>query len=307
VTGARGCSARGRGRMRLRVFTVCFVLAAVLIAADCAPTLAWDSATHRLITRLAINALPRSALRTTFEANSASLQDYSVAPDSVLKARYGKAEARRHYINIEYYDRFSNDPFSFLNPDFKQMEQRVGWPLMKRSGTLPWTIEELADASARDWRRGECSELIRQSGYLAHYVGDASQPLHTTIHYDGYRRDRGCHARIEGAVDRDVRALGAQAEPQVRVVEISGVWPMEIAEMKQSYGLVQPTIDADREARRAGYTSTEAYERALITEHGAMFATQVARGASALASMWIYEWKQAGSPERCSSAVRVSY
>jgi hypothetical protein len=294
----RRSAAPGRSA-RLRALAACLALTAIFTAAAAVPALAWDSATHRLITRLAINALPSSPLRDSYEANSAELQQYSVAPDSVLKARYGKAEARRHYINIEYYDSFSNDPFSFLNPDFKTMERRVGLRLMKRSGTLPWTIEELADATSRDWRRGACAELIRQSGYLSHYVADASQPLHTTIHYDGYSRDRGCHARIEAAVDHAVLTLGAQAEPQVRVIEISGVWPTEIAEMKQSYGLVQAAIDADRQARRSGYASTDAYDRMFIKEHGAMFATQIARGASALASIWIYDWKQARSPDRC--------
>jgi hypothetical protein len=301
----RGAAARGR--LQLRSLAACLAAIVVCAAPAAAPAFAWDSATHRLITRLAINALPPSPLRDSFEANSAALQDYSVVPDTVLKARYGKAEAHRHYINIEYYNTFSSDPFSFLNPDFKTTERRVGLRLMKRAGTLPWTIEELAAATARDWRRGECAGVIRQSGYLSHFVADASQPLHTTIHYDGYPRDRGCHGRIEAAVDRDVSALGAEAKPQVQVVPISGVWSTEIAEMNQSYGLVQATIDADRSARGGGEASAAAYERTLIAEHGAMFATQIARGASALASIWIYEWKQGGSPNRCASAVRVSY
>jgi hypothetical protein len=307
MTRAPRRKAAASPKIRVRALAACLGLIVICSVTAPAPALAWDSATHRLITRLALGALPRSPLRDAFEANSAALQEYSVAPDSVLKARYGKAEARRHYINIELYGRSSGDPFSFLSPEFRTTERRFGLRLMKRAGTLPWTIEELADATARDWRRGECAELIRQSGYLSHYVADASQPLHTTIHYDCYPSDRGCHGRIEAAVDRDVHALGAQAESQVRVVEISGVWPTEIAEMKQSYDLVPATIDADREARRGGDESAEAYQRALIGGHGPMFATQIARGASALASIWVYEWKQAGSPDRCASAVRVSY
>jgi len=297
-----GGPARGR-----RAGRAGFAILAVLAILPAPPAHAWDSATHRLITRLAIGALPPSALRNALEASSAALQEYSVEPDSVLKARYGKAEARRHYINIEYYARYSNDPFSFLDPDRHAMERRVGLRLMNRAGTLPWTIEDLAGDTARDWRRGNCAEMIRQSGYLAHYVADASQPLHTTIHYDGYSRDRGIHARIESAVDSRVSTLGAEAAPQVRTVDISGVWTLEIGEMRQSYGLVQAAIDADREARRAGGDGGPQYAHALIEQHGAMFATQLARGASALASIWLYEWKQAGSPDRCTAAVRPGY
>ena len=91
----------------------------------------------------------------------------------------------------------------------------------------------------------------------------------------------------------------------MRAVEISGVWTLEIGEMRQSYGLVQAAIDADREARRTAADRGAAYAHALIEQHGAMFATQLARGASALASIWLYEWKQAGSPDRCAAAVQA--
>jgi hypothetical protein len=304
IASARHADSGQAGRSR-RTNRAGFALLAVFAILPAGSAHAWDSATHRLITRLAVNALPPSQLRNAFEASSAALQEYSVEPDSVLKARYGKAEARRHYINIEYYDRYSKDPFSFLDQNRQAMERRVGLRLMNRAGTLPWTIEELAGASAQAWRRGECAEMIRQSGYLAHYVGDASQPLHTTIRYDGYRRDRGIHARIESAVDRSVNAIGAEAAPQVRVVEISGVWTLEIGEMRQSYGLVQAAIDADRAARRTAGDRGVAYAHALIEQHGAMFATQIARGASALASIWLYEWKQAGSLDRCAAPVQA--
>ena len=33
-----------------------------------------------------------------------------------------------------------------------------------------------------------------------------------------------------------------------------------------------------------------------------MIAGQIARAASVLASIWIYEWKRAGSPAACESA-----
>jgi hypothetical protein len=53
---------------------------------------------------------------------------------------------------------------------------------------------------------------IRDLGYLAHFVGDGSQPMHASVHSDGwgnypnpqaFSTEKGLHARIEGAFVRD--------------------------------------------------------------------------------------------------------
>jgi hypothetical protein len=261
---------------------------------------AWDSATHRAIARLAVEALPASPLKSALSHNEAALELHSVEPDSVLKKEYGKAEERRHYINIEW---FGSDPWTALNPDLNKMRRRFTDRTMNRAGTLPWTIEAVSDQLASAWRGGDCDAVLRLSGYLAHYVGDASQPLHSTIHYDGYARDRGIHARIELAVDH---ALGGcqTAERDVHVENINDVWTPVIAEIRDANGLVGEVIRADRAARDTGAYGGRDYEHAVMREDAAMFPHQVARAASVLASIWLYEWHRAGSPAACAATVQ---
>ena len=81
------------------------------------------------------------------------------------------------------------------------MRQRYGDATLERSGTLPWTIEQVSASIALSWRRDDCRAAETLSGYLAHYIGDASQPLHSTRYYDGIGEDRGIHARLEFATD----------------------------------------------------------------------------------------------------------
>ncbi|HXW83416.1 MAG TPA: hypothetical protein VEJ86_03355, partial [Candidatus Binataceae bacterium] len=71
--------------------SVLFLLLSALFGS--AHAFAWDDATHCLITRLAIEALPASPLRSLMRTNQSALERYSDEPDSVLKARYGEAEA----------------------------------------------------------------------------------------------------------------------------------------------------------------------------------------------------------------------
>ncbi len=274
-----------------------FALAAVVVLLACAPASAWDAVTHREITYLAIRALPPSPLKDLFLRNASRLQYFSVQPD-VIRAKYGdESEKVRHYIDLEYY---GADPFEVLVPDRDAMNKRFGASTLLRSGTLPWTIVDFSNALEQSWSRGDCRELLRLAGMLAHYVGDASQPLHTTMHYDGYAGDRGVHARIERAADFDIRQLSRSAEPQIRLVKIDSVWQAAIAEIRDSNAHVQELLEADRAARR----QSSNYDDAFMSRAEPMIAGQIARAASVLASVWLYEWQRAGSPPGCDAARR---
>jgi Zinc dependent phospholipase C len=271
-----------------------FALATLAIVLACAPAFAWDSVTHREITYLAIRALPPSTLKDLFLRDARQLQYFAVQPD-VIRAKYGdESEKIRHYIDLEIY---GSDPFEALVPDRAAMVKRFGEPTLLRSGTLPWTIVDFSDGFEQEWSRGDCHELLRLAGFLAHYVGDASQPLHTTKHYDGYEGDRGVHARVERAVDLDIRQVSSAAQPQIHLIEIDSVWQTAIDEIRDSNSHITELLQDDRAARQSSD-----YDAALMSRAQPMIAGQIARAASVLASIWIYEWKRAGSPAACESA-----
>ncbi len=271
-----------------------FALATLAIVLTRAPAFAWDSVTHREITYLAIRALPPSPLKDLFLRDARQLQYFAVQPD-VIRAKYGdESEKIRHYIDLEIY---GSDPFEALVPDRAAMVKRFSQQTLLRSGTLPWTIVDFSDAFAQEWSRGACLEMLRLAGFLAHYVGDASQPLHTTRHYDGYEGDRGVHARVERAVDLDIRQVSSAAEPQIHLIEIDSVWQTAIVEIRDSNSHITELLQDDRAARQSSN-----YDAAFMSRAQPMIAGQIARAASLLASIWIYEWKRASSPAACESA-----
>ncbi len=283
----------------MRGFLRKFALAILATMLACSPALAWDAGTHREIAYLAVQTLPPSPLKNLFVKNLSQLEYFSVQPD-VIRAKYGdESEKIRHYIDLEYY---GADPFDALVPDRNAMSRRFGASTLLRSGTLPWTIVDFSDALEQQWSRGDCNELLRLAGFLAHYVADASQPLHTTMHYDGYEGDRGVHARIEGAVDTEIRELSLSAERQTHLVEIDSVWQTAIAEIRNSNSHITELLEADRAARRQPSRARSAYDDALMSRERPMIVGQIARAASVLASIWLYEWKRAGSPAGCARA-----
>jgi len=272
-----------------------FLVAILLILPPSA--FAWDSHTHKLITRLAVEALPPSPLAQTFAHNERQLEEYSVDPDTVLRAQYGEAEARRHYIDLEYFGAF---PFAALEPNFATMETKFGARRLEMSGTLPWTIEAYANQAGLAWRKGDCAAMLRYSGYMAHYVGDSTQPLHTTKYYDGYAGDGGVHRRFEGAADRYVREIEPLARPQVRIETIESVWTPVIAEIRDAYQLFPTVVSSDRAVRAELGRSRYGYDRALMDRDLTMVARQVARASSTLASIWLFEWRNVDSPTSCT-------
>ncbi len=284
--------------MAARRLAVTILLLATLLPPGRAS--AWESKTHRLITRLAVEALPPSALKDAMLANERAIEQHTEDPDTELRRRSGLAEERHHYINLEY---FGRNPFAELSPDYSVMQARFSARTLRKAGSLPWTIARVSDDLARAWQDGTCTEVMRQSGYLAHYVGDATQPLHTTTHYDGYFRDKGVHRRFEGAADHGVSEIGNLAAPDVHVGPLDSPWSAAIAEIRESHTRVDEVIDADRAARRAAPQGAE-YDRALVAREQALIARQVASAASVLASIWLFEWKRAGSSVLCARRVR---
>ncbi|HEX4209881.1 MAG TPA: S1/P1 nuclease [Candidatus Binataceae bacterium] len=261
---------------------------------------AWDSRTHKLIARLAVDALPETPLRTSLAGEENQLQEDAIAPDYTLRRKYGHAEAIHHYIDLEDY---GPDPFANLNPDFATMRQRYGASTLDRSGTLPWTIERVASQIQEAWRNNDCRSMETLSGYLAHYIGDASQPLHTTRYYDGIEQDRGIHARLESATDASLAQLEPLARPQLKLVPVDSVWNVAIDEIRRAHVLIPAITQADRAARASAPADDyHAYDRALMAQEGPLLAAQIADASSVLASVWLYEWKSAGGPGICVQA-----
>lgn len=149
-------------------------------------------------------------------------------------------------------------------------------------------IEKLADPG-----RDAQLEMARASarynlGILAHYIGDASQPLHTTTHHhgwvgpnpEGFTTDRAIHSYIDGGVIRLHRITIDDVRPAIkpRTPDPVSPWNDVTAELERSHAQVEPlytlkkTGDLDREPGRQ-----------FIIE-------RLADGAATLASLYTAAW-----------------
>jgi hypothetical protein len=223
-----------------RLLLVAVWTASIIVAPH--STRAWGATGHRIIGRLAIESLPDD-LPAFLRAGGATeaVGELAREPDR-WKDSGREHDADRdpaHYVNVDDGGRVFGGPVLAALPttraeyDAALLASGVdGW----RVGYLPYSIidgweqlskdfaywraesaasRSVASRAHRAWLTADMhrreSLILRDLGTLAHYVGDGSQPLHVSIHFngwgpmanpEGFTQDR-VHAYFEGAFVRD--------------------------------------------------------------------------------------------------------
>ena len=214
------------------------------VAALSAPAMvsAWGNTGHRLIGVAAVRALPEEMpafLRTPGAA--AEVGELAREPDRTKGAGqpHDRERDTAHFIDMDDQGRvmdqrgMSIDALPRLKSEYDAALVAAGLDV-DDAGYLPYAIMDGYQQLVRDfatWRVLNAAEaretdpgkrawyredrlrrealILRDMGYLGHYVGDGAQPHHTTIHYNGWSRDapnpegfttsRQTHGTFEGA------------------------------------------------------------------------------------------------------------
>ncbi|MCX5690697.1 MAG: hypothetical protein NTV94_13105 [Planctomycetota bacterium] len=227
-------------------------------------------------------------------AISVRIADQSTVPDRWRSVKIGQlqhASNPDHYFDIEdlqpYELEFKN--ISPLRVEFiKQLlEIRVqkGWKLPPKAvnaardpdktqewpGFLPFAVmegygklqssfkvirvlEKINDPARAHQLEQARADATVQMGLLAHFVGDAAQPLHTTQHHHGwvgdnpkgYTTERGFHAEIDGGVIRLHHIDAASVRPACRgaaTVDRKDPWNDVVTYIERSFKQVEPLYE----------------------------------------------------------------
>jgi hypothetical protein len=160
---------------------------------------AWGNEGHRLINRLAASNLPAEIpafLRS--EAAINEIEYLGPEPDrwrSPAEPELVSAQAPEHFIDMELADPLA--PLPHKRFDFLAKAYAAGQKPDK-IGLQPWQTTEVWErlkAAMREYRQLSAAHqdtkaveqaIIFYAGWLGHYVADGSQPLHTTVNYNGW-------------------------------------------------------------------------------------------------------------------------
>lgn len=313
---------------------------ALIAAANLTPLAAWDYAGHRLINQVALAALPEdfpafvrepaAAERVAFLAgepdrwrNNADLPikhanglDHYLDVEQLTEAGLTPATVApmRYAFATQYAAGRVANPAAYAAIDpAKNRDRTREWP-----GFAPWTIAEhygklrsaFAYLKAYEEHGGTADEIANARanavyimGVMGHFVGDCAQPLHTTMHHNGWVGDNpngytakpGIHAWIdEGVIAKagiDLAILTERVEPAA-ALDLPSVpegqdafFNAIMAYFMKQHAHVE-TVYALEKAGELGMEATEVSPaaRALIED-------QLRAGGQMLAAIWVTAWK----------------
>jgi hypothetical protein len=273
------------------------------------PAGAWGNEGHRLINRLAASSLPADVpafLRSESAINE--IEYLGPEPDrwrSRAEPELSAAQAPEHFIDLEPADALGPLPRNRL--DFEAKVFAAG-QRPEKIGLQPWeTVEvwERLKAALREYRnlsaakqdtRGVEAAVLFYAGWLGHYVGDGSQPLHTTDKYNGwvgpnpngYTTAHQIHWQFEGPF---VAANEHEAEVRARMTApqaIDGdIFESYVAYLRHTATYVEKVYQLDKAGGFAGAGSAESRD---------FTADRLAAGASMLRDMIYTAWIDSAKP-----------
>ncbi len=282
----------------------------------------WGATGHEMAARAAAAKLPDS-MPAFFRRARNQLVYLNPEPDRwrVRESReMDQAFAYDHYIDLENLD-IGPGRDAFLNaPDryaFIRLLHEAGVARPERDvGFLPFRIVELYQRTVSGWRRWRAEDdarrrrwieerIVADAGVLGHYVTDASQPHHTTVHFNGwnaektpnpggYATDRGFHSRFEtGFVeahvrDRDVLRLVDAREPPPSVAGDVRAAVME--HIVEAHKRVEMLYLLDRDLGFDPGAEPDPVAREFAAE-------RLAAGARMLATLWWSAWLESAPTE----------
>jgi hypothetical protein len=297
--------------------------AALAIAAP-ASVWAWGSSGHRMIGQAAMRALPAELPAFLHNPQAAvDVGEYSREPDRLKRAgrAFDSDRDQGHFLDLSDDGTVLGGPKPTALPatraEYEKALQAVGQDSWK-AGYLPYAILEsyqalvqnfaywkvLAYAEAhpawaehKAWFTADRARRERQIliaiGELSHFVGDGSQPLHTTVHFNGwgefpnpsgFTESRQFHAAFESDL---VRA-------SIKLADVEA----QMSPLRAIDGPLEPHIGAYLSATNAQVLPLYALEKAgglaAGDPRGPAFATrQMAIGAGELRDLIVLAWRSA--------------
>jgi hypothetical protein len=256
----------------------------------------WGADGHRFINTKVVYHLPNQMMLfiqdSTFFRTHASDADSRRSGDTSTTIY---AEAPRHFMDIDDYPNFRNMPRSL-----DTLIMLYGAARVKENGTNPWATMWNYDSLVAQLRRGDWNKAKLTASDIGHYVGDAHQPLHNAVNYDGQlTNQRGIHARYESTMLSTTYFLTQLYITPDSVRYIADRINFIFDYVLHSNSLVDTVLQADLYAKAvSGWggsgTAPATYYNALWEKTRRITLDQMQRGTKNLASLWFSAWVDAG-------------
>jgi hypothetical protein len=315
---------------------------------------AWDYEGHRLVNQLGLASLPKDfpAFAMTPDAQE-RIAFLAGEPDrwrNTQNLELKHANGPDHYIDLEELPLYDLKPETLppLRYDFMAQiaRSRAAHPdkfppidaaknsdhTRELSGFLPYTMteyyaklkSEFSYLKAFESAGGTPAEIanaqaniVYTMGVMGHFYGDASQPLHTTMHFNGwaganpnhYTTDTHFHSLIDGGyifkagIEADLDAMKKKMHP-AQIITFNGqpaqsnqVFSVVVAFLVEQNKQVEPTYQMEKDHKFSGEGEVGLQGKPFIEG-------QLMKGGQFLADIWYSAWQQAPTDDYLAKQLR---
>ncbi|MEA2096035.1 MAG: hypothetical protein U9P73_05010 [Candidatus Cloacimonadota bacterium] len=264
----------------------------VLLVAISTQLFSWGGLGHEVITRLAIDGLPDGMC--FIKENSEYLCDHSIDADK--RKSEDPSERNKHFIDVDRYEEFNVGEMII---DKTELIKIYGEDIVDKMGILPWNTVEVLNNLTTAMKENNKAEILFFAADLAHYVGDAHQPQHNILNYNGkLTNQRGIHGRYEiDLIDANLEELETNISP-IEIIYVKEPLQFIFDYCTQSNSFAGLIELADLHALKySGDEYNEKYFSIFWFRTKFMTFHQFSNAAEDLASMYYTAWINAGKPE----------
>jgi hypothetical protein len=272
------------------------------------PASAWGDAGHTAINRAAAENIPPEMPQFLHSA-AARIAWLGPEPDrwrSDLERPLREAQAPDHFIDLEavaWLQPLPPDRYRYIQAIYEYRAQHpgAGVPPPEKIGFQPYITVEIFDrlkVAFREYRRAQAAHrstadaeanAIFYAGWLGHYVGDGSNPMHTSIHYNGwvgpnhqgFTTAHDVHARMETAFVNANPEVTRIAELLARPRHLDRPFEDYIAYLRDSQSMIERAYQLEKQGGFDGRGTPQSRE---------FIRRQLGRGAQMLLNLWYTAW-----------------
>jgi hypothetical protein len=319
--------------MKQKLFSIAVAISAFVFNAG-----AWDYEGHHAINELAVASLPADFGIDLTPALKGRIAFLAGEPDrwrNVTDLPLKHFNGPDHYIDLEDLKLFGLTPETLpvMRYDFvadialARAAHPEKFPAIdpakdsdhtrELDGFLPWAITEYYEKLKSDFGTLKAlkqfggtpeeianaqADIVYVMGVMGHFVGDGSQPLHTTVHFNGwvgenpkgYTTRTTFHAWIDGGYFKKtggikVETLVGKIQPATRIANAGdpdGMFRDAVAYLVEQNKFVEPLYEMDKDGQLSG-----AGEKGL--EARPFLEGQLVKAGQMLGNIWLTAWLEA--------------
>lgn len=272
------------------------------------PSSGWGTEGHIWINQLAAQSLPDSMPKFLKKAKG-RLGYLGPEPDrwrDVREAALKHSQEPDHYIDLERVDwlkEFPQDRYEFYRLLYEKRATAANPDdlLPQHVGLQPYIVAEIygrLKVGFREYRKAKAEHrptegieqnIVYYAGWLGHYVADGSQPLHTTVAFDGwvgpnpngYTTEKGIHWKFEGTFVKD-NIKPEDLKPYLKAVRrLNDPFNDYLHYLRGSHERVEKLYQLDK---------AKAFDGGGTPEGRRFAAEDMAAGVQMLANLWYTAW-----------------